>query len=253
MAATQPELTEEAKQGVIEIVRSRLTPDQSAGLTDQDIRRFCYARSYVPDEVYTMLTEYLKWRAEARPEDIGPNDPRVKKEASTGKAYFLGYTKERLPLILVHGGGHDPVWSPLSDTKAYALYMLETAIKHMPPDVTKFCLISDYSTFSVIDNMDNDLLKEGARMLQAYFPERLGDIYLTNYSSIMSGIWSIVSYWVDERTRAKFHFVSDLQEILDLADASIIPTFLGGELEDHMPTDGNSGIERLQKKLGFPA
>lgn len=242
----------EFNQNVVEVVRSRLTESQSSILTDQDIRRFCSARDFSPDESYNMIIDYLKWRAERKPEAITHQHPSVKKEASTCKAYFLGYTKTRMPLVLVHGGGHDPKWSSVQETITYALYMLGVAIKHMPADITQVCLISDYSSFSVFSNMDNELIKEAANMMQLYFPERIGEVYLTNYSVIMSGIWSIVSLWVDEKTRSKFHFVSDLQEILNLADASIIPTFLGGQLEDHMPADGNSGIERLEQKRGFP-
>lgn len=242
----------EFNQSVVEVVRSRLTETQSSVLSDQDIHRFCSARSFSPDEAHAMIVEYLKWRAERKPESITHQHPSVKKEASTCKAYFLGFTKTRMPLVLVHGGGHDPKWSSVQETITYALYMLNVAINHMPEDITQVCLISDYSSFSVFSNMDNDLIKEAASMMQLYFPERIGEVYLTNYSVIMSSIWSIVSLWVDEKTRSKFHFVSDLQEILDLADASIIPTFLGGQLEDHMPADGNSGIERLKQKRGFP-
>lgn len=238
-------------QSVIEVVRNRLTESQSALVTDRDIHRFCCARNFVPDDVYAMTLGYLKWKEEKKPDSITHLHPAVIKEASTCKAYFLGFTKKRMPLVLVHGGGHDPQWSSVPETITYVLYMLKVAVSHMPEGITQVCLISDYSSFSVFNNMDNELIKEAAHMLQSYYPENIGDVYLTNYSVIMSGIWSIASRWVDEKTRSKFHFVSDLQEILDLADPSIIPTFLGGNLEDHMPTDGNSGIERLEQKRGL--
>jgi hypothetical protein len=150
------------------------------------------------------------------------------------------------PLILVHGGGHDPGWSPVEDVKIYALWMMEQAVAAMPEGVDKVTLISDYSSFGY-DNLDNGLLKEGAELLQKYYPERVGDVYIVNYPFIMWGIWQIVSLWVDEKTRAKFHFVNSDEELLQVADPSIIPDFLGGSFADHMPEDNLSGTQRLRK------
>ena len=247
--ATELDLSEDARNEVVEIVRTRLTPSYLSdhNICDHTIHRFCTARNYEPDESTSMLAEYIKWRKEYGVEKLTSDHPMVQKEASTKKAYFLGYTKTRQPLILVHGGGHDPAWSPVEDVKAYALYMLETAIAHMPEGVTKFTLISDYSSFGYA-NLDNNLLQEGAKILQSYYPERLGDIYLVNYPFIMWGIWKIVSLWVDEKTRGKFHFVASDEELLQIAEPHILPDFLGGTMADHMPEDNLSGVQRLANK-----
>ena len=246
VAIPELDISEEQKNEVAEIVRTRLTPAYLAEhrICNDTIHRFCTARLYDPDASTSMLSEYIKWRAEFGVDTFTLDHPLVQKEASTRKAYFLGYAKNKTPLILVHGGGHDPEWSPVDDVKVYALYMLETAIKHMPPGVSKVTLISDYSSFGYA-NLDNSLLQEGARLLQNYYPERVGDVYIVNYPFIMWGIWKIVSPWVDDKTRNKFHFCASDEELLTIADASVLPDFLGGTMADHMPEDNLSGIQRL--------
>ena len=241
------ELTEEEKQQAIEAVKGGL----GGGLEENKIKytmvcRFCIARKYNVEAASTMLSDFITWRKEYGVANLTLETPTVKSEAATMKGYFLGYTKTNQPLIMVHGGGHDPAVSPVSSVKDFALFMLEFAISHMPPGIEKFTLISDYSTFGYA-NLDNALLQEGATILQAYYPERLGDIYLTNYPFIMWGIWKVVSLWVDEKTRTKFHFVDNLDDLFEIADPSIIPDFLGGDFSGHYPIDGQAGTQRLNK------
>src|SRR3989338_3669457 len=133
------ELSDEAKNEVVEIVKTRLTPSYLSEnkICDHTVHRFCIARNYDPDASTSMLSDYIKWRNESGVTKITSDHPIVQKEASTRKAYFLGFAKNRQPVIMIHGGGHDPTWSPVDDVKIYALYMLETAVAHMPEGVTK--------------------------------------------------------------------------------------------------------------------
>jgi CRAL/TRIO domain len=131
--------------------------------------------------------------------------------------------------------------------KQFAVFVLEAAIAAMGEGVETFTVISDYSTFGYA-NMDNGLLSEGAELFMNYYPERLGNIYLTNYPFIMWGIWQVAKLLIDTKTQSKFNFVDNHEDLFEIADKSILPDFLSGDFVDHLPEDGSIGIDRLTKK-----
>jgi hypothetical protein len=57
-------------------------------------------------------------------------------------------------------------------------------------------------------------------ILQSYYPERLGRVFLIHVPYIFTAAWKIVYPFIDERTRKKIVFVADRDLDATLHDAS---------------------------------
>ena len=69
------------------------------------------------------------------------------------------------------------------------------------------------------DNRDNKLISftmSFVKMLQEYYAERLGLMYVIGANWVYKGMWYLVSPFLAEKTRAKIVLVSaDLHELTD--------------------------------------
>lgn len=82
-----------------------------------------------------------------------------------------------------------------------------------------------------------NLLKTITEIDQAYYPERLGMLFIVNAPALFTRIWSIVKKWLDERMLEKIHILgSDYQSVLlEYIEADKLPKFLGGSCTcEHM-------------------
>ena len=52
---------------------------------------------------------------------------------------------------------------------------------------------------------------------------------------MLNGIWNIVKWFLDPRTRAKFEMVTSNQALLDLFDRDQLPDTLGGTAAVQLP------------------
>ena len=57
----------------------------------------------------------------------------------------------------------------------------------------------------------------------------------TEFGLVLNGIWNIVKWFLDPRTRAKFEMVTSNQALLDLFDRDQLPGTLGGTAAVQLP------------------
>ena len=76
-----------------------------------------------------------------------------------------------------------------------------------------------------------NLLRLIAEHDQAYYPERLGMLFVVNAPSFFTKVWSIVKKWLDKRMLGKVHILgADYEQVLlKYIDAENLPSFLGGK------------------------
>ena len=80
------------------------------------------------------------------------------------------------------------------------------------------------------------MVKYVAKLAQDYYPEVLGKLYVVNAPVLVSGIWSVIKGWIDEKTRSKINILGSNfhKQIFEFCDHDQIPTFLGGTLENEL-------------------
>lgn len=91
----------------------------------------------------------------------------------------------------------------------------------------KFTIIFDFANFS-ISQVDLVLLKEGINILQNYYPERLGALFLVNYPWAVYGLWRMVKPLLDSHTADKIIFLDSLKKLHEHIPTSNLPSSLGG-------------------------
>ena len=83
------------------------------------------------------------------------------------------------------------------------------------------------------------IVKHFARLASDYFPEILGKMIAVNAPSLISGIWSLIKGWLDEKTRSKISILSSnyRNSLLEYCDIDQIPRFLGGTSDFELSDD----------------
>jgi len=84
-----------------------------------------------------------------------------------------------------------------------------------------------------LDSKGLKILKQMAQVDDDYYPERLKLALVINAPSIFSWVWNVIKYFFHPNTREKVVIVSGpgTKELLKQIDASMLPRFLGGDLE----------------------
>lgn len=94
------------------------------------------------------------------------------------------------------------------------------------------CTITDMSNFSMssMNKQMYALLQKASRITQDYYPEQMAVMLIVNIPWSFQAVWSIISGWLDERTRSKIKIVKGqpIKELIKYIDIDQIPQFLGG-------------------------
>ena len=83
--------------------------------------------------------------------------------------------------------------------------------------------------------MTRDYLKTVTKMDSDNYPEMLGKLFVVNAPSFFRGMWSIISGFIDPRTRDKITILgSDFHKKLhESVDPSVLPVRYGGPKSDY--------------------
>jgi len=75
------------------------------------------------------------------------------------------------------------------------------------------------------------LVKYASKISQDNYPEQLGQMMVVNAPWGFSSIWSIVSAWLDEKTREKIQIKGSdyTKSLLKYVDEDQLPEWLGGK------------------------
>lgn len=99
------------------------------------------------------------------------------------------------------------------------------------------------------------LLKVLADLLQNYYPERLGRLYIINAPIFFNAAWAIIKVWLDKRIIDKVNVLgSDYAKVLnDHIDHHQLPSFLGGSCTCSHMEGGCVPLSRGQRTPANPA
>ncbi|XP_078170048.1 uncharacterized protein LOC144564321 [Carex rostrata] len=199
---------------------------------DKAVRRFLRARDHDIGKASAMFLKYLKWRKSAIPNGF-ISDEEVKNELEQDKVYMQGFDKIGRPVVVVYGGRHYYSKREMNEFKCYVIYCLEKICARMPEGHEKFMGICDLKGWGY-SNCDIRAFLAALDILQNYYPERLGKVFLVHVPSMFMKAWKIVYPFIDKNTREKIVFVDDkdLQTVLlNDIDESQLPDVYGGKLQ----------------------
>ncbi|KAG9131207.1 hypothetical protein Leryth_006064 [Lithospermum erythrorhizon] len=188
----------------IRLMRARAEKQDpsSKDLDDLTMRRFLRARDLDIEKASAMCMKYLKWR-----QSFIPNGSILKSEVpneiAQNKMFIQGKDKQGRPIAVIHGNKHfQNKIGGLDEFKRFAVLALDKLCSRIPQGQEKFVVIADLGGWGY-SNSDIRGYISALSILQDYYPERLGKLFMVHVPSIFMTAWKVVYPIIDNNTKKK--------------------------------------------------
>lgn len=220
-----PGLSDEKCDKMAELLRRLGDTLPERGRDDLTIYRFLVARDWDLDDSEKMLKDHISWRKSTFPipRSYWEKDPLF----LNGAIFPHGRDKEGRPIIVVRSGLFCPnerdVDKCLKAAISCVIDMFNKQGYH-----SKVTIVYDRQNFSLSQHLDKPLLKGIASLFSDNFPESLHAAYLYPCGMVLRGIWAVVQFFFDEKTRNKVFMLSSPDSFKDYVDADQLISAVGG-------------------------
>lgn len=153
--------------------------------------------------------------------------------------------REGHPIFIVRAANHIPDSQPFIETVKLASYLMELAIKSMPPNIHQVVFIEDLTGLKR-KNIDPKLVKFLVELLQHY-PGRVRAFHSVNAPWYYNMIFSLVKPWLPRELISKVTIHSDLKILFKICTRENILVEHGGSFK----FDLNEWIENRMKIEGL--
>ncbi|CAM0909055.1 unnamed protein product [Alopecurus aequalis] len=200
-------------------LRSVVEAQDPASKEEDDfvLRRFLRARDHNIGKASTMLLQYISWKRDAKPHG-SISDDEVRDEIAKERVQMQGFDRLRRPMVYLYGARHFPARRDLDNFKRYVAYCLDKICTRLPKGQEKFAAVIDLKGWGY-SNCDIHGYAAALNIMQSYYPERLGRVFLIHVPYMFMAAWKMVYPFIDERTRKKIVFVADKNLDATLHDA----------------------------------
>lgn len=203
----------------------------SKEVDDLMIRRFLRARDLDVDKASAMFLKYMKWRKSFVPSgSVSPSE--IPDDLAQEKMYVQGVDKKGRPITVAFAAKHFQNKNGLDAFKRYVVFALEKLCSKMPPGEEKFVSIADIKGWGYA-NSDIRGYLGALTILQDYYPERLGKLFIVHAPYMFMKVWKIIYPFIDDNTKKKIVFVENKKlkaTLLEEIDESQLPEIYGGKL-----------------------
>lgn len=197
---------------------------------DFTFRRFLRARDLDIGKASAMFLKYLKWKKEAVPNGF-ISRAEVLNELAEKKVFMQGFGKKGQPIGVVYGATFNCKHG-MDEYKRFFVYLLDNFCARMPRGQEKFLCIADMEGWGY-PKCDIRAYLAAIDILQNYYPERLGNVFLVHVPYLFMKVWKIIYPFIDKNTKKKFVFVDDKNlkaTLLEEIDEGQLPEIYGGKL-----------------------
>lgn len=220
-----------SKVGIMRAVVEREDPSAKE-VDDLMIRRFLRARNLDIEKASAMFLKYLSWKRTFLPNGC-ISEAEIPTQLAHNKFFMQGFDKQSRPVVLVFGNRHKPEGKgSVEEFKRFAVYCLEKICARMPRGQEKFVAIADVGGWGYTNSDIRGYLAV-LSILQDYYPERLGKMYMVHVPYVFMTAWKIVYPFIDNNTKKKIVFVENKKiksTLLDDIDENQLPDIYGGTL-----------------------
>ncbi|KAJ3091255.1 hypothetical protein HK102_001157 [Quaeritorhiza haematococci] len=180
--------------------------------------RFLRARKWDVEKAVTMFVKLLKWRQEYGVQKLLFNSEKMlnPEDLETGKGYFCGFDNEGRPVQYVQVRLHDKNKRDLPLLQNYVVWSMEAGRLLLRQPVEMATIVFDMGGFSITKSMDYQVVQFLINVLESYYPESLGALYIVNAPFIFNGCWQVIRPWIDPVVAAKIKFIktAELQQYI---------------------------------------
>lgn len=201
--------------------------------------QFLRARQHNASEAFNMITNSLRWRKSVDIEIYLKNPTHTVAVPPTCFPMFIISTPQSCKQPIVYG------LIRLLDRKAERIPFQNALISFLESGyygdtyvLDEMIIILDFRGWSIRKNAPYRLVKDGIQILQDYYPERLGRVFLVNYPTSIRAAYTVVSPVIDAGAKEKIVWIPDEDPSVTLRKylaPKAIPSFLGGDLQATFP------------------
>jgi len=155
---------------------------------------------------------------------------------------FHGVDKVGRPILIERMGhiNYDAMLRDLPEEKLLERHIwqneeMNRRMRHMAKktntDIHQVVMIMDLKDFKIqVTNQKLSMFKAILSIDSTYYPETLGQVFIVNAPSMFGSVWSIVSYFLDKKTKDKIRFLnaSQFDAMLEFIDPHQLPLEYGG-------------------------
>ncbi|XP_026382534.1 SEC14 cytosolic factor-like [Papaver somniferum] len=198
-----------------ELVETQGIPTQKC--VDHTFLRFLKAKSMNPEKAAKMYVEWKKWREDFVPLGSIP-ESEIADALGDNKIYLQGLTKiGQQPFLVAKANRHSTSASkdPLQ-FKKFIVYLFDKAIASSFKDGKQ---TGNEKIISAVDlksipykSIDARAFTISFQLLKAYFPGRLGKMYMLNAPGFFVSFWKMFSIFLDKDIQENIIFVSNEKE-----------------------------------------
>eukprot|EP00183_Erythrolobus_madagascarensis_P006752 CAMPEP_0185843996 /NCGR_PEP_ID=MMETSP1354-20130828/329_1 /TAXON_ID=708628 /ORGANISM="Erythrolobus madagascarensis, Strain CCMP3276" /LENGTH=265 /DNA_ID=CAMNT_0028543599 /DNA_START=36 /DNA_END=833 /DNA_ORIENTATION=+ len=182
---------------------SPMSAEHRTFLTDITYTRYLRARGQNVDKAYAMLCTSLKWREKEAPASLVCAACMRNKRSHTMRC--IGRDKLGRPVFYSHFTG---VENRVPEENAHHLiWMLENCFADEPDTPQQYVWVVDFVGFGRQD-LNPAIGKKSLQVFSDQYPERLGKALILDSPMVFSGLWRILSAFIDAHTHTKVEFVS---------------------------------------------
>ncbi|KAL5726126.1 hypothetical protein ACHQM5_009196 [Ranunculus cassubicifolius] len=222
---------EKKKLGALRSLVETQHDPTSKNVDDMTLRRFLRARNLNVEKAFRQLLNYLKWRQEFVPKGF-ISESEISNDLVQRKFFSQGRDKRGRSIGVVLGAKHFPKKGGLDELKRCLVYFLDKLCSKLQRGQDTFTVISDLQGWGY-SNCDMRASLVALSILQDYYPERLGKLFVVNVPQIFMAVWKLVYPFIDSNTRTKISFVEKSKvrsTLLQKIDESQLPENYGGKL-----------------------
>ncbi|EPS64741.1 hypothetical protein M569_10040, partial [Genlisea aurea] len=202
-------------------------------LDDSTLGRFLRARDLDVEKASAMFLKYRRWRSSFVP-DGTIDESQIQNEIAQNKMFCQGKDKNGCPVAVVLGSRHFARKQGVDEFKRFLVFALDKLCSsRVPEGQEKFTIIGDLQGFGY-KNSDFHGYIAAISILQDFYPERLGRVFVVRAPFIFTALWKIICPFIDQNTKKKIVFVeSDKLEatLSEDIDESQLPEMYGGNLQ----------------------
>jgi hypothetical protein len=203
-----------------------LDPEDTGFLTDATFLRFARARQGNPLLAFSMLHACCQWRRTYKPYAI--EYAQVEGILRMGTVFHSGYCREGRPVFYMSPGSKNTY--PAEKREQLIVYLMEETSRNGYEQVT---WVFDWSQFGNRgkDEESTKTREKVTKVLQDYYPERLGSLYFVDVPWYFSFLYAIASLFIDGKTKKKIHIIKNKEVVKYIEPRYLMKQFAGGEAD----------------------
>lgn len=178
--------------------------------------RVLRARDFKVPAAFEMWKKWYDWRITYRADFI--KEEEMMPHIVTGKAFYHGEDHQGRPLLIVRARNHWPKQFPPEETMRYVIYLVEQGCKIADSKgVGQIAVLYDRGGMSSANKDGHliEMMKTLSAMLQDFYAERLGAVYVLHVNWLYWLIFQAVKPLIHKKTRDKIHIMRNEKGLKD--------------------------------------